>query len=249
MKHVLCMIAILLGSISLTASVTLPAVHVDVPDGETGPKADSLAHVMLDAVNDSAWQATRYVEWTFPGGHHYLWDKERHFVQVKWDDNTVLFHTRSQQGIARREETKPITENGERRRLIENAIDMFNNDSFWLCAHYKLFDPGTERKFVTTEKSERPALLITYNSGGSTPGDSYLWLLDENGVPEAWKMWVSVLPEGGVKFTRERWITTSTDAKFALEHKSTVNAVTLRNVRTYQHLRGEDPFEALESEE
>jgi hypothetical protein len=28
-------------------------------------------------------------------------------------------------------------------------------------------------------QDEKEALMVTYTSGGSTPGDSYVWILDE----------------------------------------------------------------------
>jgi hypothetical protein len=35
---------------------------------------------------------------------------------------------------------------------------------------------------------DNQALLITYASG-STPGDSYMWFVDQNYRPKAWRMW------------------------------------------------------------
>ncbi|MEZ4952350.1 MAG: hypothetical protein R2825_02080 [Saprospiraceae bacterium] len=37
---------------------------------------------------------------------------------------------------------------------------------------------------------------MQYKTGGVTPSDSYVWLLDENGQPTAWKMWVSITSIG-----------------------------------------------------
>jgi hypothetical protein len=53
---------------------------------------------------------------------------------------------------------------------------------------FKLRDPGTSRSIVMQDEKE--ALMVTYTSG-STPGDSYVWILDEN-IP-AWRMWVSIV--------------------------------------------------------
>jgi hypothetical protein len=70
-------------------------------------------------------------------------------------------------------------------------------------APYKVRDPGTERKVVNTKMGK--GLLVTYTSGGVTPGDSYLWILDQNNRPVKWKMWVSIIPLGGLEFTWEDW--------------------------------------------
>jgi hypothetical protein len=50
---------------------------------------------------------------------------------------------------------------------IKTANDYFNND-FWLIAPFKLRDPGTSRSIVMQDEKE--ALMVTYTSGGSTPG-------------------------------------------------------------------------------
>src|SRR3546814_17610832 len=88
--------------------------------------------------------------------------------------------------------------------LTKKAIDYFNNDSFWLIAPYKVFDAGTERSLVTLENGEQ-ALLVTYTSGGSTPGASYLWHLDANGKHTRFQMCVSILPFDGFKFLLNNW--------------------------------------------
>jgi hypothetical protein len=43
-------------------------------------------------------------------------------------------------------------------------------------------------------QDNQEALMITYASGGSTPGDSYVWFVDQNYMPKAWRMWVSIIP-------------------------------------------------------
>src|SRR5690606_35178979 len=83
------------------------------------------------------------------------------------------------------------------KELIAKAIKYFNNDTFWLIAPYKVFDRGTERRLVNLENNQK-ALLVTYTSGGTTPGDSYLWHFDKNGKPTSFQMWVDILPIDGL---------------------------------------------------
>jgi len=41
---------------------------------------------MMAAVGKTAWDSTRWVQWSFAGKHHYLWDKNRNLVKINWED-------------------------------------------------------------------------------------------------------------------------------------------------------------------
>ncbi len=185
-----------------------------LPQGTDGPEADNLALEMMESLNKSAWDTTSEVSWTFKGIHHYEWNRTENSVLVKWDENEVLLSTINQTGVVIHPEK--IREEGKE-KLIKQAFDYFNNDSFWLCAPFKAFDPGTERSLVTF-KDGREGLKITYTSGGSTPGDSYVWILDDNHKPKSVKMWVSILPLGGMEFTWENYLTLKSGAMIAQDH-------------------------------
>ena len=114
--------------------------------------------------------------------------------------------------------------------LIQKAIAYFNNDSFWLVAPYKIFDPGTERKVVVDENNNE-ALLVNYTTGGTTPGDTYLWQLDENGRPVNFKMWVSSIPIGGLEASWSDWITTKSGALLPLGHSILFFGIDLGEVK------------------
>lgn len=145
------------------------------------------------------------MQWTFRSKNHYLWDKKSNTVTVKKEDNAVLLHLDSPE--KNRVLSTMYFNDQEKKKMIEKALINFNNDSFWLIAPHKLFDKGAIRKLVTLENNTK-GLLVTYQSGGTTPGDSYLWKVDANYRPTSYKMWVSIIPIGGLEASWENWITT-----------------------------------------
>ena len=79
-----------------------------------------------------------------------------------------------------------------------------------------------------TQPDGKSALLITYGGGGLTPGDAYLWLLDETMRPRAWRMWVSIIPLKGIESSWEGWTALPTGAWVATEHRMTGFTLRLR---------------------
>ena len=109
-------------------------------------------------------------------------------------------------------------------------------------------DPGVNRSIVEAENGSR-ALKLEYSSGGVTPGDIYVWLLDDNYMPKSYKMWVSIIPVGGLEFTWEDWIELPGGALIATKHQSKGLTLELTNIKgayDYQALNLEDPFSELD---
>lgn len=209
------------------------------PKGETGPRAEYLTEKMLEAVNYTAWQNIAAISWSYPRGHDYIWDKKSNLVEVKWNNYRVLLNPDNRTGKVY-EDGKEVNQGKE--ELLNTAFEYFANDSFWLIAPFKAKDPGTVQSVVTYEDEE--ALLIEYTSGGVTPGDAYLWLFDENGLPKAWKFWVQLVPVGGLHFTWENWESLE-GAKIATFHDGLLN-IEITNLKVAESAaelnNGEDPF-------
>ncbi len=188
-----------------------------LPEGTSGPEADRLANKMMAAVGAKNMDETNILTWTFNGSHHYVWDRKRNLVEVKWGDNQVLLNLDEWEKGKAFDDGKEVT-GDELDKKHGKAWEIFCNDSFWFIAPTKVFDEGVKRSVVKDEDGH-DALLVTYTSGGVTPGDSYLWLLDESGLPKAFRLWVSIIPIGGVKATWEDWKTLGTGLKVATNHK------------------------------
>jgi hypothetical protein len=241
-------ILIVLFTLGLIGYATYLIVDEKLPQGEKGDKAEQLADKMLTAVNDSAWQEISVVEWDFAGKHHLVWDKDRHWAKVSWEDYDVFMKLDSKEGVAFAK-GKKVEREEVLNKLLEDAYAIWANDSFWLNPITKIRDAGTERRFVTQKDEKLEGLLITYKSGGVTPGDSYLWLINkETGMPESVKMWVQIIPVGGLEFSWENWHTTSGGAKIAQTHKS-IFTVEISGLKTWTSLKeypNSDEFSVLE---
>ena len=219
------------------------------PPGAPGPEADALARRMVAAVDGPAWDRTGAVRWTFRGNRHHLWDRQRGLARVRWGKIQVLMDLASRRGIAYDGEREIV---GDRAAaLVEKAFARWTNDSFWLNPVVKAFDPGTRRSLVPLEDGSE-GLLVEYTAGGLTPGDAYLWLIGEDGLPTAWRMWTSNLPKGGMRASWESWVELATGARISTRHRLALGKIDigdLAGAATLSELApGPDPFAALLAE-
>lgn len=172
------------------------------PSGKSGEEAELLADKMLAAIGKDSWDAIPYIQWTFKDARHYVWDQQNDHAEIKWDDYVVKMNLDNQSGKVTKA-GEPI-EGKEKAEALEKAWGYWCNDSFWLNAPAKIRDAGTTRSKVKMGDGT-DGLLVEYSSGGVTPGDAYLWALDETGLPVYYKMWVSIIPVGGMKATWSNW--------------------------------------------
>ncbi|MFK7926769.1 MAG: hypothetical protein AB8H79_01160, partial [Myxococcota bacterium] len=158
----------------------------------------------------------------------------------------VLVDLDTQTGLAWNKD-QPLT-GVERDKAVATAWESFCNDSFWLNPVTKAFDPGTSRSIVTLSDGSE-GLMVEYSSGGVSPGDAYVYILGPDKVPTAWKMWVSIIPLGGVDSTFEEWQTLPTGALIATSHQTelglSVDITDLNAAATLAELEPDDPFAPL----
>ena len=209
MKKLLKIIGLIITVIILATALYCFAINESLPKGIYGKEADELAEKMMSAIDKKAFDNTEILKWSFRDKHHYEWKKQEGLVNVSWDSILVTVNLNDY--------SKSI---GASPKLIETAIKFFNNDSFWLIAPYKVFEDGIERSIVKVDGKD--ALLIKYTSGGTTPGDSYLWILDENYAPVSFKMWTQIIPIGGVSATWNNLITADSGIKLHTSHTLTI---------------------------
>lgn len=232
MKKFLKFIGIGIGLLLVAGLVIGIALNEPLPQGTAGPAADDLARKMLTALNHEAYQNTRYLEWTYQGGKNkYKWDKTMGRCTVKWDDYTVNLNLVKPEK-SRVRKNGELLKDGNKNELIKKALAYFNNDSFWLVAPYKVFDEGTTRSLVDL-KDGTQGLLVTYSSGGTTPGDSYLWQLNPDGFPNSFKMWVNIIPIGGLEASWDDWMVAASGAFLPKSHKLGLITLSMGTVKGY----------------
>jgi len=195
--------------------VAMKVASEPVPRGQAGQAADALAHKVEAAVNMDAWAQTGAVRFNFMGRNQHLWDKRGNRHHVRFGDNEVVIDLGTRRGCARTNGQPQSGASAE--KLLTKGYALWVNDTFWFNPLGKFFDPGVLRKVVDVP-GHGAALLITFTANGLTPGDSYLWLLDAQGRPNAWRMWTKI-PLGGAEATWEGWQKLSTGAWVSTRHK------------------------------
>ncbi len=208
MKKLFSILLKIVGGILLLGLVIFGITYLiynePLPEGSKGSEADALAYKMLEAINHDAYKNTQYLEWSLlDGKHKYKWDKANGKVIVNWGDYTVKLNLNDTSKSIASKKNELISAK-ESKDIVNTAWDYFNNDSFWLVAPFKVFDQGTIRSVVSLDDGTK-GLLVTYASGGTTPGDSYLWKLKPNGFPKSYQMWTSIVPIGGIEATWDDW--------------------------------------------
>lgn len=242
LKYLLILILLLVVGLFIFAKIS----SEDLPAGQSGTKADEVAQQVMARLNKPAFDQIPYLQWEFfRAGQKYFWDKKNNQAIIEWGDNKVIMNLDSQMAksfISDAEQTGP-----EHEKLKDKAWSNWCNDSFWMIAPFKLFDPGTTRELVevTDGKPGSQGLKITYNSGGTTPGDSYLWYLDENLRPYKYKMWTKILPVKGMESSWSGWEGHG-GATFSTTHTLLGKEVSMKNLKagnTWSEFGyTEDPF-------
>jgi hypothetical protein len=234
MVRKLIKIVLVILVLAVVASIAVYSIYnKPLPTGTAGPQADALAQKMLKSINEEAFKNTRYLEWTFRDGTHtYKWDKTLGKVNVSWDDITVNLLLKNPKKSYVFQKAITVENNKQRKKAIEKSINLFNNDSFWLVAPFKVYDDGVERRIVKLDDGTN-GLLVTYTSGGSTPGDSYLWELDDDGLPVSYSMWVQILPIKGITASWEGWTQMESGILLPQSHKIGPLTLDMGTIKAY----------------
>jgi hypothetical protein len=197
-------------------------------------KADAVGKELIAAMGgEKAWAKARQFQFDFvverdgkkAASRSHAWDRYTGDYRVSGTDKTgapftVYFNANTKDGKAF-VNRKPA-EGVEQAALLKSAYGMFINDTYWLLAPWKIFDPGVHLAYA----GEKPCpdggvcdvLKLSFEDVGLTPRDVYWlyvtrdgrkmvqWQFVLNGSSDppttvAWKDW---RPFGGILLATEK---------------------------------------------
>jgi hypothetical protein len=199
------------ASDSTSESEPTAAVPTDTIAPET--RADSVAYRLLQAHGADAWATAPYLRFNFgietPNGGQtiarHLWDRTTGEYRIEWsagpDSSYVALVNVREQRDGRLDGTVYLNGNeltgtaGESTR--EQAYGRFVNDTYWLLAPLKVYDPGVNRTYVAdSSTADHDVIQLTFNDVGRTPGDQYwLYVSTETGQLDRWAYHLQGMPD------------------------------------------------------
>jgi len=177
----------------IIAALSLLCLVAPVRAAERDPKADAIGKELIASLGgEQAWNKARQLRFDFVvdrdgktvARFSHVWDRYTGDYRVSGTDKSgapfvVLFNVNTKQGKAFLNGKPAAGEDEE--RLLKSAYGRFINDSYWLLAPWKIFDPGVNLAYG----GEKPCpgggtcdiLKLSFEDVGLTPKDVYwLWV-------------------------------------------------------------------------
>jgi len=176
-------------------------------------RADSVAYRLLQAHGADAWATAPYLRFNFgietPNGAQtiarHLWNRTTGEYRIEWsagpDSSYVALVNVREQRNGRLDGTVYL--NGDELTGTEGesargqAYGRFVNDTYWLLAPLKVYDPGVNRTYVAdSSTADHDVIHLTFNDVGRTPGDQYwLYVSTETGQLDRWAYHLQGMPD------------------------------------------------------
>ncbi len=190
--------------LSVVAGVVL---SVPVVAQNRDAKADAVGHEFISALGgETAWAKARQFRFDFAveregksvARFSHAWDRYTGDYRLSGTDKTgapftVFFNVNTREGQAF--VNGKAVEGEAREAQLKNAYGRFINDTFWLLAPWKIFDPGVRLAYdgekpcpAETGAGACDVLKMSFDNVGLTPRDIYwLWITRDGGHMVAWQ--------------------------------------------------------------
>jgi len=183
--------------VALAALAAPPALLAD-------ERADQVARELVHALGgQAAWEKARQLRFDFVAEREgkrsaefrHLWDRYTGDYRLLGTDKSgapyaVYFNVNTREGTTL-VNGRPV-EGEEKKKLLETAYGRFINDTYWLLAPWKVFDPGVVREYAGEKPGPDGVLCdvirLSFDGVGLTPKDVYwLWVTREGRRMVQWE--------------------------------------------------------------
>lgn len=166
--------------------------------------ADRVARELIAALGgETAWEKARQLRFDFvveregkrAAELHHVWDRYTGDYRLLGIDKSgapyaVYFNVNTRDGSAF-VNGRPV-DGEEKKKLLETGYGRFINDTYWLLAPWKVFDPGVNREYAGEKTGPEGALCdvirLSFEDVGLTPKDVYwLWVTREGRRMVQWQ--------------------------------------------------------------
>lgn len=264
MRHIILLVRLIV--ISLVLSITFGGGYIfllrsNIPkEYKEGRDADILARALQKSLNRSAWTNTGVIRWSLLGNQH-LWDLRRGLVRTRFSDryaeHEALFDVDFKRYVVKSKSSSGPKANRwvtlsaeEAEPIAREARHYWFRDRFILEPSQSLFDRGIERYSVEVGK-DKQSLLVHYRKGGEHPGDTFLWTIDDNGLPSGIRVWSEQLLVSGLEMTMDKWRILKTGLRISTKRAIGPVHIDIKvsSAMSLTHLVGRhDPFKAIEGD-
>ena len=177
-------------------------------------KADSVAYRLMEAHGADAFASAPYLRFNFafesPKGTRmiarHLWNRTTGEYRVEWQGGQDSSYVAlvNMQDVTDGVPSGDVYLNGEKLKgetagkMRRQAYGRFINDTYWLLAPLKVFDPGVNRQYVAdSSTATHDVLHLTFGEVGLTPGDEYwLYVSKETGRLDRWAYHLQSMKDG-----------------------------------------------------
>lgn len=183
---------LLLNALSIAAMIVFAAACVDSagenPPMEgfdmegSDPRAVAIADSVMAAMGGrAAWDATRYLSWSF-GADDHVWDKHTGAIRYQRDSIVVVMDVDDRSGRAWID-GQEVSADSTHEDLLARAYRAWINSGYWFLLPYKLKDSGVTltylREDTTADGRDAHVLHLEFDNVGLTPNNMYDVFVDK----------------------------------------------------------------------